>query len=280
MNKPDNVTPAWFMRLKKIRDRYFPMLRKYYILKAPNFLLTRIKGFEKISHLLVQNMLRKSKIKYIDLGGYSLAEGYLTISISPIQLYGVPSIKTESVAVSYDENKNEIAQSARKLFSPAISLYYDIEHKLPLDSESLLGINMSHVLEHFSPEAGLNILKECHRILSKEGVLRISCPDLARYAKAYVNRDADFFEKPIIRAFCHCKHLSTYGGRFISKAYDNDYVHGHKWFYDAESVLQLLKTAGFSKIEERSVHESSLPNIEVIEPSYRAPESFYVEAVK
>jgi hypothetical protein len=34
------------------------------------------------------------------------------------------------------------------------------------------------------------------------------------------------------------------------------------------------------RAEQRSLHQTALPNIEAIEPAYREAESFYVEAYK
>jgi predicted SAM-dependent methyltransferase len=141
----------------------------------------------------------------------------------------------------------------------------------------LKGINLSHFLEHFPIAIGARILMECHRVLSPSGVIRISCPDLRRYAEAYVRRDESFFAGVSGPAFCRYDGLASLGDRFASKAYDND--GRHQWFYDAESVMSLLEKAGFLDIAERRVHESRLPNVEQVEPAYRARESFYVEAI-
>jgi predicted SAM-dependent methyltransferase len=119
---------------------------------------------------------------------------------------------------------------------------------------------------------------DLYRIFEPGGILRISCPDLLVYAKAYVNRDSSFFDSVPIQKACCYEGLTNYGDLFISKAYDNE--NGHKWFYDAESAIQLLHEAGFSKAQEKKVHESNLPNIEVVEPGFRAVESFYVESIK
>jgi hypothetical protein len=51
-------------------------------------------------------------------------------------------------------------------------------------------------------------------------------------------------------------------------------------FYDAESAIELLKLANFTKIEVRKLHDSSLLNIKEVEPEHREAESFYIEAIK
>jgi predicted SAM-dependent methyltransferase len=217
-------------------------------------------------------------IKYVNLGGYRPAVGYLNIQLSPVELYGLPSICHNTISLSYDETTAEISQTAVPLDSPGLSLHYDITNGLPLESCSVTGINMSHILEHFTRDEGLAVLRECLRVLREEGVLRVSCPDLKKYAEAYINRDDNFYHSIGIQKACCYEGLTTYGDLFISKAYDNH--NGHKWFYDAESTIQLLKEAGFNEAKEKQLHDSVLPELEFVEPAFRAIESFYVEAIK
>ena len=44
----------------------------------------------------------------------------------------------------------------------------------------------SHVLEHFTPEQALFLLREAHRVLKPAGILRIVVPDLAGTCKEYL----------------------------------------------------------------------------------------------
>lgn len=265
------------MKIKQLRDKYFPFFSKYYVFKIVNFFLFYF--FSVFSpKLLMGKALAKTQLKYLNLGGYQPVEGYLTIHLSPVKIYGIPTTHDKSLSLHYDETQGSIAQHIRPLTSPTLTLHYNVTKGVPLDSDSLLGINMSHILEHFTREEGLKVLKECHRVLAPGGVLRVSCPDLLVYAKAYVARDSSFYDSTAIRMACCYEGLITYGDRFISKAYDND--NGHKWFYDAESAMQLLQLAGFTKLRQSFLHDSVLPNIEEVEPAYRAPESFYVEAIK
>lgn len=44
----------------------------------------------------------------------------------------------------------------------------------------------SHVLEHFSKEAGVKFIKECFRVLAVDGIIRIVVPDLEQLALEYL----------------------------------------------------------------------------------------------
>jgi predicted SAM-dependent methyltransferase len=230
--------------------------------------------------LLLSSYLQKYKISHINLGGFRATEGYLGIQLSPVQLYGIPFLAREGVSLSFNLQTGEISQTKKILKKPALMLHYNLLKGMPVKSATIDGINMSHFFEHFTRDVGVKILRESYRVLKPGGVLRISCPDLLTYAKAYIGRDSSFFNKPEVKMACRYEGLTTYGDILAGKAYDNDLSFGHKWFYDAESISVLLEEVGFSQIENCSVHQSQLPNIEEVEPVFRAAESFYVEAVK
>lgn len=228
----------------------------------------------------VMARMRALGLRFVDLGGYWPAEEYVSVRLSPVDFYGIPKLEYVTSNFSLDDDRAELVRSDRRLASPALSIVYDVSRGLPFDDGSIAGINMSHMLEHFSRKDGLRLLGECLRVLELTGAFRISCPDLRRYAVAYANNDAAFFAQTDIRWVNRYQGLKTLGDRFIGKAYDNDLVYGHKWFYDAESAMLLAREAGFSRAEERALHDSTLPNIASVEPAYRGGESFYVEAYK
>jgi len=94
---------------------------------------------------------------------------------------------------------------------------------------------------------------------------------------AYLAGDSDFYARTGSLAYCNYRGLPTAGAVFAGKAYDGS--SGHKWFYDADTVIVQLREAGFAQAEARNLHESRLPRIKEIEPAYREIESFYVEAI-
>lgn len=140
------------------------------------------------------------------------------------------------------------------------------------------GVNLSHIFEHLDIACGRQLLKECCRILKRGGVVRISCPDLRKYANAHISGDGDFWRLVGSLPFCNYHDLPTSGAISAGKAYDAH--NGHLWFYDADNVMSILREIGLPDASEKTIHESSLPAINEIEPLYRAIESFYVEAVK
>lgn len=264
-------------RLRAIRNRHVPSLGKQTLLAFTNPALRWLLPEHVVRHRLMQ-LLRRHGIVHLDLGGWGAVEGYLTIHMSPVELHGIPRLRHVTYRQRFDSSDGRCEIERCRLDAPAVTLNFDALAGLPIADETMAGVNMSHFLEHFTLEQGVRIVGECRRILRPGGVLRISCPDLARYAAAYVSRDLEFFRAVSGPAFCRYPGLEALGDRFISKAYDDD--GGHKWFYDVESITRVLGKAGFRAVEERRVHETRLPRIESIEPAYRARESFYVEAIR
>lgn len=147
----------------------------------------------------------------------------------------------------------------------------DITKQLPKPDNSIELINCSHTIEHLSREEGLYFLIECHRILRPEGILRISIPDARIISDAYINNK-----------------ISDYGefNIGVEKAKDSAQslwemlVTGHKTLYDAQSLIDILKEAGFQNIKQMNFLESqnSIIEKEVID---QYPEiSSYIEARK
>jgi predicted SAM-dependent methyltransferase len=265
------------MNMRRLRNRFAPWLSRQGLLALVNPLAQRAMSARFVERRL-SRLLELHRIEYLDLGGWAAVEGYLTVHLSPVEIYGQPTVPRETLRQRFRGDDGDCMLERDSLTAPAVLLNFDLRDGLPLADRSMAGVNMSHFLEHFPLDQGETIVAECHRALRDGGVLRISCPDLEKYARAYVAGDDAFFESVSGPAFCRYENLQTRGDRFISKAYDND--GGHKWFYDVGSVSRLLRRAGFAAIRQCGVHESGLPRIHAIEPAYRARESFYLEAVR
>jgi predicted SAM-dependent methyltransferase len=79
-------------------------------------------------------------------------------------------------------------------------LVHDLHRALPFPDARFDGVYASHVLEHLEPDAGLRLLRECNRVLNRNGIIRVAVPDLETIAKLYLEslagaqrgeRDAD-----------------------------------------------------------------------------------------
>ncbi|MBM7774418.1 hypothetical protein JOD54_004622 [Actinokineospora baliensis] len=80
------------------------------------------------------------------------------------------------------------------LVSPAADLRVDVRDGLPFADDSAEAVYIAHLLEHleYPADAGA-VLAECVRVLAPGAVLRVAVPDIAAFARAYVEGRAEFF---------------------------------------------------------------------------------------
>src|SRR5688500_5234468 len=62
-------------------------------------------------------------------------------------------------------------------------LKHDLSRNIPLPNESCAVVYHSAVLEHMRRSDALRFLKECWRILSPGGILRVAVPDLEKLCR-------------------------------------------------------------------------------------------------
>lgn len=209
--------------------------------------------FTDINYFLLKNKIKKLKIDRLHIGcGNLILPNWLNIYLDYKDPYGI--IRNKGI------------------------LNYNILNKWPIEPESIKFIAAAHFIEHLDLNDGIKFVKKCFLSMQQEGVIRLSCPDLELYAKAYVNKNQSFFSNPLIREACMFKNASTFGEIFIAKAYDS--CGAHKWFYDFESLEHILNIAGFKNIRKVSLKEGDVPFINKIELDKREMETLYVEAQK
>lgn len=140
---------------------------------------------------------------------------------------------------------------------------HDLTKGIPHRDGAADVIYTSHLLEHVRPDQAIFILRECHRVLKPEGVLRVVVPDLRLLAERYLAGDRAFFgddDNLIGDAFVRALHLRPDPrGRRVERAVrkvartDDG---GHRWMYDAESMAGRLVDAGFRDVEVLAYRES------------------------
>lgn len=66
-------------------------------------------------------------------------------------------------------------------------IVHDLSKGIPAADNTYDVVYHSHLLEHFSKDDAPAFIKECYRVLSPGGTLRVVVPDLEAIAKAYLN---------------------------------------------------------------------------------------------
>jgi predicted SAM-dependent methyltransferase len=138
-------------------------------------------------------------------------------------------------------------------------VWLDLERPLPIGPGEVEAIFSEHLWEHLTPESGFRLLTECHRVLRSGGVFRIAVPDAGARLKAYPQRWRD--------------------GQMAPMSSINELFYGdrHKTMYDAETLREACRRAGFVEAEQRDFGESRLGPVDSIG---RGAESLYIEAVR
>ncbi|HEV2764311.1 MAG TPA: methyltransferase domain-containing protein [Pyrinomonadaceae bacterium] len=155
--------------------------------------------------------------------------------------------------------------------APGVDVVWDLRNGLPFADESCAVVFGEHVVEHMPKEAAEFLAREARRVLQTGGVLRLSTPDAGRYLRSYAG-DREFlrhpsFGRPAETALERVNQMMREDGQ-------------HLWAYDAESLLLLLRKAGFSSAVEQRFGESLHARLRGVDSEGRAFESLYVEAVK
>jgi SAM-dependent methyltransferase len=146
---------------------------------------------------------------------------------------------------------------------------------IPVPAGSLGVVYASHMLEHLDSTEARQFLAEAHRVLMSGGILRLAVPDLARRIEKYVQeRDADDFMASLNM---RSHNLHTIKGKIRMLALgDRD----HRWMYDGNSLIKLLRSSGFIDPKEMPPGETTIPCSEPLNLREREDESIYVEATR
>ena len=159
--------------------------------------------------------------------------------------------------------------------------------KFPFETESVEIFYTSHVIEHLTDEAVVNMFKEAYRSLSKGGIIRITCPDMQLQYEAYSGNDPHFWTNlspwgrhnhelahRFVENFASCLcNKERFPNIFLSKEeidiclksmpmneffdsiiskiparMNSDYPEGHINWFTMEKLIYLLRSAGFNSI--------------------------------
>lgn len=129
------------------------------------------------------------------------------------------------------------------------TVYLDATRRWPIPSASFRYIACEHMIEHVPYEAGLQVISEAHRVLQRDGVFRISTPNLD------VIRLLPDSDDPDVQDYVRWSNR-TYGSAEqradeASPAHViNRMMHswGHIYLYDEGTLRRVLTRAGFRQV--------------------------------
>jgi Methyltransferase domain len=172
--------------------------------------------------------------------------------------------------------------------SPGVNCVCDCRTAIPLPSASARGIFSEHFLEHLDYyEEAPRFLKECRRVLTPGGTLRLIVPDGAKYLTAYCTSPlADFkaFSPLIdltpeddIAPFSIERTVVPFRTKMEVVNFHFRQSGQHRFSYDYETLECLLRECGFEDVSPSAFRETRLKEL-AIDSESRATESLIVEA--
>jgi predicted SAM-dependent methyltransferase len=129
------------------------------------------------------------------------------------------------------------------------TVYLDATKRWPIPSASFRYMACEHMIEHVPYEAGLQLISEAHRVLQRDGVLRISTPNLDVFR---LLPDAD---DPDAQEYIRWSNR-TYGTA-EQRADEASPIHvlnrmmrewGHIYLFDEDTLRRALTRAGFRQV--------------------------------
>jgi hypothetical protein len=128
----------------------------------------------------------------------------------------------------------------------------------------------SHMLEHIPHFKIDAVLKECNRVLKTGGTIRLLCPNLEIFARAYVAKDSEMFEQlcqedPTIRQDLGfggklMNFLVSPGADSFLYSRNGEPIGGyaHLYCYDFDMMKILLERHGFGQVVKSDFGHSSI----------------------
>jgi predicted SAM-dependent methyltransferase len=162
--------------------------------------------------------------------------------------------------------------------------FWDCRRGLPFSDGAVVAIYSEHTFEHFDPDTeGKLFLRECLRCLKSGGVLRLVVPDVGTYLRAYGYAWGPLAAMRQLEAKQGGWHDPWLGELYRTQMQLMNAVfrqHGeHKYAYDEETLVLVLRQAGFSRVLPQqfgiSIDRHMAPDSKA-----RKTESLYVDAVK
>ena len=135
-------------------------------------------------------------------------------------------------------------------------IFWDLRNKIPLQDSTVDCIYSSHLLEHIAYQELILFLKNCLKLLKKDGYFSVCVPSVRNYVEAYINDD-EFFEKEKA-----CKGALVETGSGLDQLNYIAYMAGqHNYMFDEENLVNILQKVGFKGVKIRKF-DSQIDNKE------------------
>lgn len=131
---------------------------------------------------------------------------------------------------------------------------WDLSLPIPIGDGQIGFIYSEHFIEHITLDQGLAHFRECHRLLTKGGIMRISTPNLRHLAEQYLAGS--------ISAWREQDWSPHTPAQFLNEAMR---LWGHQFIYDEPEIRAALREAGFASVAAMGWRESKHPELTGLE---------------
>lgn len=154
----------------------------------------------------------------------------------------------------------------------------DISEPLPFESGCFDWVYAEHLIEHVTPDVAIRWLTEVRRTLAPGGLLRLTSPDLRKYAVSYLN-GGDFFahhRDRMLEVLAPAPLMPVRPAFMVNQIFS---FYGHRWIYDADELRYVLSQAGFAPAAMRvcSFRHGARDDVAALDSAVRSDETLYVE---
>ena len=153
-------------------------------------------------------------------------------------------------------------------------IYANATKYIPHADKSVDVVYSCHMLEHLTKKDAFNFLKESHRVLKNNGIIRTVIPDIKYLVNNYIkSKDADTFIENTLLSEEYPTLKSKIKYLFLGSR-------NHQWMYDENSLSKLLTSAGFNKPQIMKPDHTNIKDHGKLDLSERATGSVCIEAFR
>ncbi len=185
----------------------------------------------------IKKYFEKSGLKKLNLGcGTNFLEGWLNTDLLPLSYSVIP---------------------------------LDATKKLPFQDESFDFIFSEHMIEHLTFTQAFDLLRECHRVLKPNGVLRIATPDLEFLVQLFNPVRSELQEKYLdyfINRYWEVSSLPRDPSLVINPYF---YKWGHRFIFNQSTLEFILQKTGFRNTKWYSPGKSDRRDLTAIEGHHK-----------
>ncbi len=188
-------------------------------------------------------------------------------------------LDTDIVGLVDDDGVSTEPGRIYRLGGDSYFIQLDAREPLPFTDGCLDWAYAEHFVEHISLADGIGWLTELRRVLVPDGLVRLTTPDLWRYAESYLSADGGMFAR-------HRDVMYEQGARPRlpdRRAFMMNLVFsfwGHRWIYDFDELRYAFGEAGYpvERVRRCSFGSGRDPLVAAMDRPHRRHETLYVEA--